>query len=239
MKKALFAVLVVAFVLRFAASALAVPPSVMTTDPVDGSAAWRVQFTYQDLQDAAAKNEGGYNAFTGTGHVTTQIDNAGVVDNTPRSRRPRTTSTPTRRTAATTPPRTSARCVTPSTVQRVRTTCFVPTARTTRARTATSAVRALDQGRLRPEPGRHLHHQRPHHRRPDPDPGQHRPPVRAARHALDDGCQRRPAGAGDRGPCVRPGEELRCTASAVTTARATRAPAAAATPRSARWPFAA
>ena len=64
MKKALFISLVAVFVLAFATAAFAVDPSVI--DPATGASAW----SYQDLQDASAKYEGGYASFDDTTTLT-------------------------------------------------------------------------------------------------------------------------------------------------------------------------
>lgn len=67
MKKALFISLVAVFVLAFATAAFAVAPSVI--DPATGASVW----SYQDLQDASAKYEGGYASFDDT--TTLMYDN--------------------------------------------------------------------------------------------------------------------------------------------------------------------
>src|SRR5512139_593182 len=87
MKKAFFAILVVAFVLGMATMAFAVPPTVISTDTVSTTggttAVGASDFTYADLMDAADKTEGGYVALSLVQeNVTTQVDDQTVVDNT-------------------------------------------------------------------------------------------------------------------------------------------------------------
>ena len=62
MKKGLFVLLIAVFVLGFASVAYAATPTVIAAD---GASA----FSYQDLQDASAKREGGYAAFDDTEFV--------------------------------------------------------------------------------------------------------------------------------------------------------------------------
>lgn len=78
MKKALLAALVVAFVVGTATVALAATPP--TVIGADGSSVW----TYRDLQDTAAKSEGGYNAFQGDVTVNQATDDGayGVTTST-------------------------------------------------------------------------------------------------------------------------------------------------------------
>jgi hypothetical protein len=87
MKKGIFAVLVIAFVMLMAGTALAVPPTVIDeTAPAYGRSAW----TYEDLQDPgpgpgdaiAPKYEGGYAMFDDTANLLYTASPHGGYDTT-------------------------------------------------------------------------------------------------------------------------------------------------------------